>query len=94
MKTVPKPASLPDEAVETVESALDALLERRSKERQEANKRAEMWRESVRCYEARGKEARREEWISHHLTLERVHLEIAEDHRKLAEHLLGGEAMS
>jgi hypothetical protein len=47
---------------EMVEKELDAMIERRSRKEPDPDKREELWKESVRRYNARRQEELRAEW--------------------------------
>ena len=51
---------------ERAESELDAFIERRSRKDPDADEREELWKESVRAYNARRREEMRAAWTSYH----------------------------
>jgi hypothetical protein len=55
------------ERAETVQKDLDVFIERRSwKGEADADEREELWKESVRRYNARRREANRLAWVEYH----------------------------
>ena len=51
---------------EQVEKELDAFIERRSRKDPDADEREELWKASVRRYNARRREEMRAAWTSYH----------------------------
>lgn len=68
------------EAVEAVETQLDAFIERRARERDDANKVEAARAESERRAQEKRREINRWLWIDHHDRLSRQHLALAADH--------------
>jgi len=50
---------------EMVEKELDAMIERRARQK-DPDEESELWKESVRAYNARRREELRAAWCSHH----------------------------
>jgi len=61
--------------------AIDALIEKRSHEREQANSEAELWNASERRYHAQRQEERRLEWLNHHRRQAEIFEALAEQHR-------------
>jgi hypothetical protein len=76
---------------EMVEKELDAMIERRSRQK-DPDEESELWRESVRAYTARRREEMRAEWCEHHqgqaVRLRAVLEELIADHEEQAEKYL------
>jgi hypothetical protein len=53
-------------AVEKAEESIDAFIEKRTREKADANKVEDFWREQDRRHQARRRNALRGEWCSHH----------------------------
>jgi hypothetical protein len=85
------------EAVEAAEASIDAFIERRARDKREANRVEEAWAESERLHRQRRRERNRELWRTWHLgqaeRLERTAAELAADHRARAETLAEGEGV-
>jgi hypothetical protein len=77
---------------EAASHQIDILIERRSRERDEANWAARMWAESARRYNLRQAAKRRREWIAHHRLLFQLHSKLAREHEEAAARLEDGEA--
>ena len=56
---------------EMVEAELTRLIEKRSSREMDSGEREELWQESVRAYNARGREEKRLAWCKHHEQAER-----------------------
>jgi hypothetical protein len=73
---------------EAVESELDRLIERRSRQK-DPDEESELWKESVRAYTARRREEMRAAWCEHHqgqaVRLRAVLEELIANHEKQAE---------
>ncbi len=68
--------------VEQASASIDALIARRSTERERANALEAMWRASERRHREKIRRANRAAWFGYFSTL-------AENHRKLSEHFEG-----
>jgi uncharacterized protein YifE (UPF0438 family) len=68
------------EAVERVEAELDAFINKRSREREEANREEEAWKESTRRVNETRRRANRCAWIDHHGHMNLLHLGLAAEH--------------
>jgi hypothetical protein len=64
---------------EMVEAELTRLIEKRSSREMDSDEREELWQESVRAYNARGREEKRLAWCEYHQ-------EQAERHRAVERH--------
>jgi hypothetical protein len=51
---------------EMVEAELTRLIEKRSSRQMDSDEREELWQESVRAYNARGREGKRLAWCEYH----------------------------
>jgi hypothetical protein len=74
--------------VERAEMELDALLERRAREAERANREAEAWAASERRYNLRQAEERRQAWISWHRRQAALFEDLAAEHREQAGKLI------
>jgi hypothetical protein len=74
-------------SAEAAENQLNVLIERRSKERDEANWAARAWAESARRYNLRQAAKRRREWIAFHRGLGQLHSKLAREHEEAAQRL-------
>ena len=76
---------------ELVERELDTMIERRSRQK-DSDEESELWKESVRRYNARRREEMRAEWCEHHqgqaVRLRAVLEELIADHEEQAEKYL------
>ena len=76
---------------EMVEKELSAMIERRSRQK-DPDEESELWRESVRRYNARRREQMRAAWCEHHqgqaVRLRAVLEELIADHEEQAEKYL------
>ena len=70
------------DAVEAASAQIDQFIERRARERSDANKVEEFWQEQERCHRERRREANRKLWIDYYGSMHRVHLGIAEGHAR------------
>lgn len=70
--------ALPGDAAE---ESLNALIERRAQEAEEANRAEAAWAESVRTYNFKRLAERLEEWRAYHRRMIVVHESLAERHR-------------
>ena len=74
--------------IDRAEASIDALIERRSQEREEANSAHAAWAESEARFDARAAAERRREWITYHRDLERFHSRLAEEHASKVRQLI------
>ncbi len=72
--------------VSTASDQIDALIERRSRERKDANAIADMWKASVERHHAR--EAGRWEWIRFYARLADSHARMSKEYEARAEALI------
>jgi hypothetical protein len=79
------------EGIARAEAQLDALIERRALEAQEANRVEAAWAESVRRYNLKRQAERRQEWREHFLHLAEVHAGLAAENRAKALRLVGAK---
>ncbi len=76
------------EETEAVEQALDQFIERRARDREDANREEEAWKESTRRVNAKRREENRLAWIDYYGRMHHAHLGIAEDHARRRAQLL------
>lgn len=76
------------EAAERVEAELDRFIEKRAREKADANKVKEFWAAHDRRERARRRDTLRWEWADYHGRLHKAHLSIAEDHVRRRAQLL------
>jgi hypothetical protein len=69
-------------ALEKAEQQIDQFIEKRAREKADANKVEELWAESDRRHRDRRREENREAWREYERHLERVHMELALEHSK------------
>ncbi len=69
-------------AIEKVEAELDRFVEKRAREKADANKVEEFWAEQDRRERAPRRNTLRWEWADYHGRLHKAHLSIAEDHTR------------
>ena len=67
-------------AVERVEAGLDAFINKRSREREEANRVEAVWAESERRVREKRRQTNRQAWIEHHGHMNLLHLGLAAEH--------------
>jgi hypothetical protein len=79
------------EATKRVEAELDAFINKRSREREEANRTEELWAEQERRHRQRWREANRRAWREYERHLERVHMDLALDHHAKTDALAGSK---
>ena len=84
--------SLDVDAIERIESELDSFIEKRAREKEEANLIEAAWAASTRRFNERRRERNRNLWRAYHLEraecLERTAAELAAAHRSRTEALL------
>jgi hypothetical protein len=80
--------------VETASAAasLDALIEKRSRQRDEANSIEEMWAASERKHKARVRQEHRELWIDYYRRMAESHALLSAEHQRRARALMASEA--
>jgi hypothetical protein len=69
-----------DWSPEAVNADIDRLIERRSKERDDANHASKAWAESARKYNMRAARERRQAWIAFHENMIALHARLAGEH--------------
>jgi hypothetical protein len=74
---------------ERLEASLDQFIERRARDREEANVEEEAWKESTRRVNEKRRRANRQAWREYERHLERVHMDLALEHRAKADALSG-----
>ena len=79
------------EVTEAVEQALDHFIEKRAREKADANRVEELWAASERRDQELRRRERREAWLEHERHMARLHADLAEEHRAKAARL-GEEA--
>ncbi len=75
-------------SADAAEESLNRLIERRAEEADEASRVHAAWAESVRAFDLRAQAERRREWTRYHLGLQRLHSQLAKEHREKALALL------
>jgi hypothetical protein len=76
------------EQVERVEAELYAFVEKRARERNEANKLSELWEASERAHHEKRRQENQAGWYSFHFHMHQLHASLSEQHRVKAEALL------
>lgn len=80
------------EKTEALEAEIDRLIERRARERDDANHIEELWRESARKVNGQRRRENAALWYGYHMDqaerIERVASQIAATHRERAEELM------
>jgi hypothetical protein len=71
------------------DEAIDALIERRSQEREQAKREASSWAQSAASFDARATAERRREWYAFHLDMKFLHEALAREHERQAGHAAG-----
>jgi hypothetical protein len=77
------------EAVERVEAEIDSFIQKRAREKADANEVDAFWAEQERCDRQRKREANRQAWIAFHRGLARSHAALSESHEERAVRLAG-----
>ncbi len=75
--------------VEAIESEIARIIERRAREREDANRVEELWKDSARLHNERRRRENGAAWREHHLRMREVHARLAEEHENAALSLLG-----
>jgi hypothetical protein len=86
-----------DRLAAAAEDGINALIERRAggeAEADEADRVHAAWAESARKYNLAAAAERRREWARFHLDLQRLHSQLAEEHRGKALQLIDEGAIS
>ncbi len=68
------------EAAEKAESQIDAFILKRSRERDDANRIEEAWKESTRRVNEKRLRENRDAWAAHYEAMYRTHARLASDH--------------
>ena len=76
------------EAAEAAERQIDQFIEKRAKDREEANQEEELWRASERRVREKRREENRELWIAFHGRQHRAFLDLAAHHADKRSRLL------
>lgn len=76
------------DAVEAAEAQLDEFIRKRSREKSDEQKVAELWAESDRKHREKRRRENRAAWYSYHCDLQAVHQGLADRHRERAESFL------
>jgi hypothetical protein len=87
-------AYLDVEAVEKAEAQIDAFITKRSREKADANKVAELWEESDRRDREKRRQENRQAWREYEMHMANLHASLSEEHREKAERLIESEAES
>ncbi len=72
------------ERVEAIEGGIDRIIERRAREREDANRVEELWKDSTRLHNEKRRREVRAAWYSHHVALCDVHRRLASEHEAKA----------
>ncbi len=74
--------------VEAIESEIDRIIERRARERKDANHIEELWNSSARLHNERRRRENGAAWYDYHMTLSYIHRQLSEEHEAEALKLL------
>jgi hypothetical protein len=74
--------------VTPLEEILDRLIERRAREREEADRVHAEWAQSCRTFDLRAQAERRRAWVAYHQDLARLHSQFAAEHEEKALRLI------
>jgi hypothetical protein len=77
----------PDQ-IEKAEAQIDQFIEKRAREKADANKVEEFWAESARRHNEKRQRELREEWRGFHAHMQDLHASLAAEHAAKAEALL------
>jgi hypothetical protein len=77
--------------IEAAEASLDQFIERRAREKADANRIEEGWAISERRHRERRRGANRQEWREYEMHMARLHASLSEEHRAKAERLIERE---
>jgi hypothetical protein len=78
----------PSAQVERVEAELDSFIEKHAREVKDAERVEEIWAESERRDREKKREKNRDAWVVHERLMQRLHLDLADEHRAKATRLL------
>ena len=81
--------SLDYDAAERVEAELDSFIEKRAREKEDANRVEELWTASEARHRERRRRENQEAWHGFHCHMERLHSALSAEHRERAEALAG-----
>lgn len=81
------------DALERAEQQIDEFIRKRSREKADEQKIAELWAESDRREREKRRRENRRAWLEYERHLERVHMNLALEHRSKAEALTDVEAV-
>ena len=73
--------------LEKASAQIDTLIERRAREREQANWESTLWAESVRRYNFAARAERRRQWWQYHTDMAAIHTRIATEHTQKAARL-------
>ena len=76
------------DAVERVESELNLFIEKRARDKEEANRLEAAWAESTRRHNAQRREVNRQSWIAYYGHMHRLHLGLAAEHANRGSRLM------
>lgn len=68
------------DAVEAAEASIDQFIERRARDREDANREEEAWAESTRRVNEKRRRANRQAWLAFYEHMNRLHLGLAAEH--------------
>lgn len=73
---------------EAIESEIDRIIERRAREREDASRVEELWKDSTRVHNERRRRENGAAWYDYHMTLSYIHRQLSEEHEAEALKLL------
>jgi hypothetical protein len=76
------------DAIDRVEAELDAFIEKRAREKANANRVDEFWDEQDRRHRERQREENRRDWCDFHRQMQTLHLGLAAEHASRRSRLL------
>ena len=74
--------------VEQASASIDALIEKRTRKKKDANATEEMWKASERRHQEKRRRENRRLWLEYYEKMNRLHLGIAEEHASRRARLL------
>lgn len=77
------------EKTEALEAEIDRIIERRARERDDANVSEELWKASARVHNDRRRKENGAAWYDFHMSMREVHSRLAGEHEAKALSLLG-----
>jgi hypothetical protein len=79
------------EAIEAAEHSINVFINKRARDREEANAVEDLWREGERRHKEKLRRENREAWACYHAHMQALHDALAAEHRAKAEALLVAE---